>query len=253
MSRLPVLKPGNVLVRNAFSLVSAGTEKAVLEFSQANYLQKARMRPDLFCKVLNKARNDGFLETYKVVSRLIEQKSNSATPAPEPSWPSAPKSPISRSGSRSPAPASSPPPIPKSSPSRATWSAPVPRGVPLEEASFVTLGAIALQGVRLADLALSENVVVYGLGLVGMVVAQLAVAAGCRVIGVDIDPRKLQRAAAFGVTPLPVDDNLQASVLSPHRRLRRRQSPALRGDQEQRSHRTRAGHDSPEGPSRHRG
>ena len=70
----PILKPGNILVRNAYSLVSAGTEKAVLDFSNANYLKKARMRPDLLRKVLNKAKNDGLWQTYKIVSELIEQK-----------------------------------------------------------------------------------------------------------------------------------------------------------------------------------
>ena len=74
--------------------------------------------------------------------------------------------------------------------------------MPFEQAAFVTLGAIAMQGVRLAAPELGEQVVVYGLGLVGMVVAQLCAAAGCRVIGVDIDAVKVAKARAFGVDAL---------------------------------------------------
>ena len=69
----PVVRPAYVLVRNICSLVSAGTEKSVLEFSKANYLQKARQRPDLFRKVVNRARNEGLWQTYQVVSNLIDQ------------------------------------------------------------------------------------------------------------------------------------------------------------------------------------
>ena len=69
----PVARPTHILVRNVCSLVSAGTEKSVLEFSKANYLQKAQMRPDLFRKVLNRARNEGLWQTYQVVSNLIDQ------------------------------------------------------------------------------------------------------------------------------------------------------------------------------------
>ena len=69
----PVAKPAHVLVRNICSLVSAGTEKSVIEFSRASYLEKARQRPDLFRKVLNRAKNDGFWQTYQVVSNLIDQ------------------------------------------------------------------------------------------------------------------------------------------------------------------------------------
>lgn len=209
----PVLKPGNVLVRNACSLVSAGTEKAVMDFSSASYLKKAQMRPDLFRKVLNKAKNDGFLATYKVVSRLIEQKIalgySTAGVVAE----------VGREisdlqvGQR----------VACAGLFAATHSevvsvprnlvAPIPDGVPDEEACFVTLGAIAMQGVRLADLALSENVLVYGLGLVGMIAAQLAAAAGCRVIGVDVDARKLQLARELGIEAVAADENTESAVL----------------------------------------
>ena len=91
--------------------------------------------------------------------------------------------------------------------------APIPDGVSFEEASFVTLGAIALQGVRLAQLELGEHVLVYGLGLVGMLTAQLARAAGCHVIGVDIDPRKIELAARFGCQTFQVGADLERDVM----------------------------------------
>src|SRR6185369_7680279 len=73
--------------------------------------------------------------------------------------------------------------------------------------------AIAMQGVRLAALELGEQVVVYGLGLVGMVAAQLCAAAGCRVIGVDIDPGKIEKAAAFGIDALAAGPDTESAIL----------------------------------------
>lgn len=90
---------------------------------------------------------------------------------------------------------------------------PIPANVDFEQASFVTLGAIAMQGVRLADPALSENVLVYGLGLVGMITAQMAVAAGCRVMGADIDPQKIAMAGAYGIEGIRIDDQFEKNVL----------------------------------------
>lgn len=194
----PLLKPGTVLVRNVCSLVSAGTEKAVLEFSKANYLNKARQRPDLFRKVLNKAKNDGFWQTYKVVSNLIDQPIQLGYSCAGVAMEVGDEIDDIQAGQ----------PVACAGLFVATHSevvstprnllAPIPEGLGFEEASFVTLGAIAMQGVRLAGLELGENVVVYGLGLVGMLTAQLALAAGCRVMGIDIDPAKLKLARDLG-------------------------------------------------------
>src|SRR5258708_2427048 len=90
---------------------------------------------------------------------------------------------------------------------------PIHDGVNFEEAAFVTLGAIAMQGVRLASLELGEQVVIYGLGLVGMLVAQLVLAAGCRPIGVDVNGERLARARALGIDALPAGPSLAAAIL----------------------------------------
>ncbi|CAN5429246.1 bi-domain-containing oxidoreductase [soil metagenome] len=209
----PVLKSGNVLVRNVCSLVSAGTEKAVMEFSKGNYLQKARQRPDLVRKVLNRAKNEGLWQTYQVVSNLIEQPIqlgySSAGIVVEVG---ADVSDI-QVGQKVAcaglfvATHSEMVSVPRN------LLVPIPEGVAFEAASFVTLGAIAIQGVRLANLALSENVVVYGLGLVGMLTAQLAVAAGCRVIGIDIDAAKVEQARQYGCLGVVAKDGFEKAVL----------------------------------------
>ena len=209
----PILKAGNVLVRNVCSLVSAGTEKAVMEFSKANYLQKARQRPDLFRKVLNRAKNEGLWQTYKVVSNLIEQPIQlgySCAGIVEEVGSEVSDIQVGQRvacGGLFVATHSEMVSVPRN------LLTPIPEGVDFEAASFVTLGAIAIQGVRLADLALSENVVVYGLGLVGMVTAQLAVAAGCRVIGVDIDAGKVERARRFGCQGVVAGEGFEKTIL----------------------------------------
>ena len=209
----PMCRAGSVLVRNVCSLVSAGTEKAILEFSKSNYLQKARQRPDLVRKVLHRARNEGIWQTYQVVSNLIDQPIalgySSAGVAVE----------VGDGvtgivvGQRVAcaglfvATHSEMVTVP------ANLLTPIPDGVGFDEAAFVTLGAIAMQGVRLASLELGEQVVIYGLGLVGMLVAQLAVAAGCRAIGVDVDDARLARARALGIDALAAGPGLAPKVL----------------------------------------
>ncbi|HXG12339.1 MAG TPA: bi-domain-containing oxidoreductase [Gemmataceae bacterium] len=209
-----MVRPGTVLVRTVCSLISAGTEKSVLEFARAGYWQKARQRPDLFRKVLNRARNEGLWQTYQIVRNLIDQ------PLPL-GYSSAGI--ITRVGAEIDdlcvgqrvacaglfaATHSELAVVPRN------LVVPVPEGVSFEEACFVTLGAIALQGVRLAGLELGDNVVIYGLGLVGMVAAQLALAAGCRVVGVDLDPCKVEMARGLGCHGVVADSGMPAAVLN---------------------------------------
>jgi predicted dehydrogenase/threonine dehydrogenase-like Zn-dependent dehydrogenase len=210
----PVLGKGAILVRNSCSLVSAGTEKAVMEFSQAGYLKKALLRPDLFRKVLNRARNEGLWETYKVVNELIEQKIPLGYSSAGTVIACGSEVHDLKVGDRVAcaglflATHSEYVSIPRN------LAVPVPAGCELEEACFVTLGAIALQGVRLAEITLGENVIVYGLGLVGMVTAQLAIAAGAKVIGVDVDPEKIKMLKELGCPAFAPDDELAPAILA---------------------------------------
>ncbi len=210
----PVVRDGAVLVRNVCSLVSAGTEKAVLDFSKSSYLQKARQRPDLVRKVLQRARHDGLWQTYQVVSNLIDQPIalgySSAGVAVEVGAGVADIAVGDRVACAGlfVATHSEVATVPRH------LLAPIPDAVPYEEAAFVTLGAIALQAARLATLELGEQVVVYGLGLVGMIAAQLAIAAGCRVIGLDIDAGRVTTARGFGVDAIAAGPRAAAEILA---------------------------------------
>lgn len=210
----PLARPGRVLVRNVCSLVSAGTEKSVLEFSKANYLEKARKRPDLFRKVLNRAKNEGLWQTYKIVSNLIDQpiqlgysSAGIVTEVGEGITDIKVGQRVACAGLFV-ATHSEMVAVPRN------LLTPIPDGVSFEEACFVTLGSIAMQGVRLASPELSDHVVVYGLGLVGMVSAQLAVAAGCRVIGIDTDLEKVKIAQSFGCSGIVAGNEMVQEVLN---------------------------------------
>lgn len=194
----PSLKPNGVLVYNAASLISAGTEKAVIELAKMNPLQKARARPDLVKKVLNKAGQEGLLATARIVRNLV------STPLPL-GYSCAGV--VAQVGSR----------VADIAPGQRVACAglgyanhaeivyvprnlcvPLPTEVSFAEASYVTVGAIAMQGVRQANLTLGETVVIVGMGLVGQLAAQICLASGCRVICVDIDPRKVELAKSLG-------------------------------------------------------
>jgi predicted dehydrogenase/threonine dehydrogenase-like Zn-dependent dehydrogenase len=209
----PVARPGTVLVRNSASLVSAGTEKSVLEFSKANYLQKARQRPDLVRKVLLRAKNEGLWQTYQVVSNLIDQPiqlgySSAGTVVAVGDGVDDVQvgSKVACAGLFV-ATHSEMVAVPRN------LLVPMPDGVPMEEAAFVALGAIAIQGTRLAPLELGDQVLVYGLGLVGMLSVQLALAAGCRVIGVDLDASKVELARAMGAEAVVAGPTMASTVL----------------------------------------
>lgn len=210
----PLVRAGTVLVRNVYSLVSAGTEKAVLDFSKSNYLQKARQRPDLVRKVLRRAKNEGLWQTYKIVANLIDQpialgySSAGVVVAVGDGITDVSVGDRVACAGLFVATHSEYVSVPRN------LLVPMPAGVAFDEASFVTLGAIAMQGVRLAALELGEQVVVFGLGLVGMISAQLAMANGCRVIGVDISPERLERARSFGVEAVQAGDGVASTILA---------------------------------------
>jgi threonine dehydrogenase-like Zn-dependent dehydrogenase len=194
----PSLRPGGLLVRNVASLVSAGTERAVMQLAKMNMLQKARARPDLVRKVLNRAGQEGLLGTARIVFNLVS--------APLPLGYSC-AGVVHEVGAR----------VTGFEPGNVVACAGlgyanhaevvyiprnlavrIPDGVSFEEAAFVTVGAIAMQGVRQAQLEVGECVVILGLGLVGQIAAQICAAAGCRVFGLDFDPSKVRRACELG-------------------------------------------------------
>lgn len=186
--------PGKVLVRSAVSLISAGTERMLLDFGKANWLQKARQQPDKVRMVLDKVRTDGVLPTLEAMRSKLDQSlplgycnvgvvaelganvsgfavgDRVASNGPHAEFVSVP----------------------------VNLCAKVPVSVSDEHAAFTVLGAIALQGIRLVQPSLGETVVVTGLGSIGLLTVQLLRAHGCRVLGIDFDPIRLDLARRFG-------------------------------------------------------
>ena len=195
---VPQVKPGMALVRTAASLVSPGTERMLVDFASKSLIGKARSRPDLARQVIDKARREGLLTTAEAALNRLDQ------------------------------------PLPLGYSSAGTINAigeglqgykvgqrvacggggyavhaeyalvprnllvSIPDNVDFESAAFTTLGAIALHGFRLAEPGLGEQVTVIGLGLLGLLSVAIANAAGCKVLGVDLDPQRVQLANQMG-------------------------------------------------------
>lgn len=189
---VPAQADGSLLIKTRASLVSAGTERMLIDFGRANYLEKARQQPDKVKMVLDKIRTDGVVPTLEAIrsklnhplplgycnAGVVDQASVDGFK---------PGDRVASNGHhaeyvRVPA----------------NLCARIPDNVSDEEAAFTVLGAIALQGIRLAGPTIGETFVVTGLGLIGQLTVQLLVANGCSVIGVDLDPEKCALAERFG-------------------------------------------------------
>lgn len=194
----PSLQSNGVIVLNGASLVSAGSEKAAVEFTKMNLLQKAQARPDYVQKVLNRVNQEGLISTVQAVNNMI------GTPMPLGySCAGTVQMVGSQVSDLKPGDRVACAGLGYANHAETLYiprnlAVPIPDGVTFEEASYVTLGAIAMQGVRQADVAVGENVVVIGLGLVGQLTAQICTAAGCRVFGTDLDPNKVKLALELG-------------------------------------------------------
>jgi polar amino acid transport system substrate-binding protein len=205
----PVVAPGCVLVRNAFSLVSAGTEKATVAMAQASLVGKARLRPDLAKQVLGTLKREGIGATLrKVQSRLDQWKQLGYSSAGtilevgEGVTGFAVGDRVACAG-QDYASHAEVVLIPQNLCTK------LPEGVTFEHAAYSTLGAIALQGVRQADARVGEAVAVIGLGLVGQLTVQILKAAGCVVFGVDVSEAACELAKTCGcdaVAVRPRDD-----------------------------------------------
>jgi predicted dehydrogenase/threonine dehydrogenase-like Zn-dependent dehydrogenase len=191
----PDIKSGHLLIETTRSLVSLGTERMLVEFGKSNLLQKAKKQPDKVIEVINKVKTDGLKPTINAVLNKLGQPlplgycnvgrviaigkgvegfsigDRVASNGPHAEYVCVPKNLVVQ----------------------------IPDGVSDEEASFTVIGAIGLHGIRLASPTLGETVVVVGLGLIGLVTAQLLKANGCRVIGFDYDNVKVEIARKFGI------------------------------------------------------
>jgi predicted dehydrogenase/threonine dehydrogenase-like Zn-dependent dehydrogenase len=190
----PAVKRGHLLIRTSYTLVSAGTERMLVEFGKANWLDKARQQPDKVLMVLDKIKTDGLIPTVEAVFNKLDQPlplgySNVGTVLEAGAGISGfvPGDRVVSNGKHAEVVS-----VPLNLCAR------VPVAVTDEDASFTVLGAIALQGIRLLQPTLGETVVVTGLGLIGLVTVQLLRAHGCRVLGLDFDADKLALARSFG-------------------------------------------------------
>lgn len=206
----PALAGPGVRVATSFSLISAGTERNTVQTAQASLVGKARLRPDLVKQVLENVRREGLGATIdKVRSRLESMKAlgySSAGIVLESSCPDfRPGDRVACAGGGYAVHAEQVF-VPRN------LCVAVPDDVPLDQAAFTTLGAIALQGVRQADVQLGECVTVIGLGLLGLLAGAILKANGCRVIGADVSTANFDAARALGLKDLCLTKDLPAMV-----------------------------------------
>jgi len=199
----PRLAGPGVLVQTAVSLISAGTERAALEFAKGSLVAKARSRPDLVKQVLEKVRRDGLVRTAAVAFARLDQPVAPGYATAGTVIAVAPGVDDVEIGDR----------VACAGATYATHAeinyvprnlvVPVPRRrtgeyVGFDEAAFTTVGAIALHGVRLGAPEIGHRVVVIGLGVIGLLATQILRAHGCRVFGVDLDSARCDLARALG-------------------------------------------------------
>jgi predicted dehydrogenase/threonine dehydrogenase-like Zn-dependent dehydrogenase len=192
---VPMVKSGHVLIKTTKSLVSLGTERMLVEFGKANFIQKARQQPDKVKMVLDKIKTDGIKPTMDAVLNKLNQPlplgycnvgevvavgkgveefkvgDRVASNGNHAEYVIVPKNLVAK----------------------------IPDNITDEEAAFTVIGSIGLQGIRLLNPTFGETVVVVGLGLIGLVTAELLMANGCNVIGFDFDLEKIKIAKDKGI------------------------------------------------------
>jgi len=194
---VPVPKPGKgkILIRTTHSLVSLGTERSLVEFGKANLIQKARQQPDKVKQVLDKVKSDGLMPTVETVFKRLDEplplgycNVGKVLEIGEGVTDFAVGDQVASNGKHAEYVCVA-----------QNLVAKVPEAVSSEEAAFTVIGSISLQGIRLLNPSFGETVVVYGLGLLGLLAAQMLLANGCQVIGIDIDQEKCKLASSWGV------------------------------------------------------
>ncbi len=208
----PHVLPGHVLIRTRLTLVSAGTEKILVDFGKANLIDKARQQPDKMKMVRDKVKTDGLIPTIETVRNKLDQ----ALPMGYCNVGTVLEVGASvtqfRVGDR----------IASNGKHAEVVCVPenlciaIPDCVSNDAAAFTVLGAIALQGIRLVNPTLGETIVVTGLGLIGLVTVQLLIAQGCRVIGIDLDSDKVELAKQLGAEAVNLSKGEDPIAIAEH-------------------------------------
>lgn len=198
----PVARPGQLLIQTRRTLVSAGTERMLVEFGQANYLDKARKQPEKVKQVLDKVKTDGLWTTVDAVQSKLDQPlplgyCNAGVVlevgAGVEGFEVGDR--VVSNGSHAEVVS-----VPQN------LCAKIPDGVSFDQAAFTVAASIGLQGIRLAQPTLGERFVVTGLGLIGLMTVQLLRAHGCEVMGIDFDGERLALAESFGATTVNLSE-----------------------------------------------
>ena len=195
---IPTPRPNTALVRTAVSLISAGTERMVVEFAEKSLVGKARSRPDLVRQVIDKARREGLLTTLEAAFNRLDQPmalgySSAGVIVELGSGLTGfqVNQRVACAGGNYAVHAEYAV-VPKN------LLVALPDQVGFEAAAFTTLGAIAMHGFRLAEAQLGSSIAVIGLGLLGLLTLGLVQAAGCHVLGIDLDPERVNLAKQMG-------------------------------------------------------
>ena len=207
----PQLKAGHLLIRTQATVVSAGTERMLVEFGKANFINKARQQPEKVKEVIQKVQTDGLAPTVQAVRSKLSQPlplgyCNAGivleVGAGVEGFSVGDR--VISNGNHAEVVM-----VPQN------LCAKMPDEVPFEEAAFTVLASIGLQGIRLAQPTLGESFVVTGMGLIGLLTVQLLRAHGCRVLGIDFNSARLELAKSFGADIVDLskgDDPLAAAA-----------------------------------------
>src|SRR5437016_4330772 len=208
---VPGLQRGHVLIRTRRTLISAGTERMLIDFGRASMLDRVREQPEKVKMLFDKVRTDGVMAAIDAVRGKLDQplalgycNVGTVIEAGEGVSQFRPGDRVVSNGSHAGVVS-----VPKN------LCAHIPDNVDDESAVFTVLGTIGLQGLRLAQPTLGETVVVTGLGLIGLMTVQMLRAQGCRVMGIDYDPQRLEMArelGAYAVDPSASDDLVMRAV-----------------------------------------
>src|SRR5689334_13078311 len=215
---VPTPREGQALVKVSASLVSAGTERMVVEFAEKSLIGKARSRPDQVKQVIDKARREGVVNAVQAAFNRLDQPmalgySSAGTIVAlgknMESFQVGQRVACAGGGFAVHAEYNV---VPRN------LLTPLPENVDFESGAFTTLGAIALHGFRLAEPQLGENIAIIGMGLLGLLAAQIATAAGCNVLGIDIDSARLALASSLGLQTAPRAQAIDSAQAFNHNR-----------------------------------